>query len=86
MKDMQRCETCPAEHPIEEMRGHGDVYLCQKCSDDARDDGVITLPPEMLPRVRGGEVAIVCPSCGEHWRPEQDRCPKCGRGIDETVN
>ena len=35
MKDMQTCETCPAEHPIADMRGHGEVYLCPKCSDDA---------------------------------------------------
>lgn len=35
MKDMQTCETCPAEHPIDNMRCHGEVYLCPKCSGEA---------------------------------------------------
>ena len=50
------------------------------------EENETTLPPEMLPRVSGAEVVIVCPSCETHWKPEQERCPKCGRGIDEPVN
>jgi hypothetical protein len=34
---MQLCETCPAVHPIEDMRLHGEVWLCPKCSGDAED-------------------------------------------------
>ena len=49
-------------------------------------DDDVTLPPEMLPRVDGAEVIIVCPSCETHWKPEQEQCPKCGRGVDEPVN
>lgn len=45
-----------------------------------------TLPPEMLPRRPDAEVIIVCPSCETQWRPEDERCPKCGRGVDEPVN
>ena len=35
--DKQVCELCPAEHPIEDMRCHGEVYLCPKCSDEAHE-------------------------------------------------
>ena len=45
-----------------------------------------TLPPEMLPRVSGAEVIIVCPSCETQWKPDEDeKCPKCGRCIDEAI-
>jgi uncharacterized OB-fold protein len=49
-------------------------------------DDEVTLPPEQLPRVPGAEVITECPSCKTHWMPEQERCPACGRGIDEPVN
>jgi rubredoxin len=45
-----------------------------------------TLPPEELPKSPGAEVIIVCPSCEWQWVPEDERCPNCGRGIDEHVN
>lgn len=45
-----------------------------------------TLPPEMLPRFPGADVVIACPSCTQLWSPELERCPHCGRGIDEPVN
>lgn len=45
----------------------------------------VTLPPEELPRSPGVEVIIVCPSCERHWTPADERCPNCGRGIDEPV-
>lgn len=41
---------------------------------------------ETLPRVPGAEVIIVCPSCATQWKPEDERCPKCGRGMDEPIN
>lgn len=46
-----------------------------------------TLPPEMLPRVLGAEIAIVCPSCNRKriWGPKDGGCPSCGRRVDETV-
>ena len=42
-----------------------------------------TLPPEMLPRAPGADVIIVCPSCQWRWVPEDERCPNCGRSVDE---
>ncbi len=55
------------------------VVLSQDMSDE-------TLPPEMLPIAEGlAEVIIVCPSCETHWRPKDEKCPRCGRGIDEPI-
>lgn len=45
-----------------------------------------TLPPEMLPLSPGADAIIVCPSCEWYWTPADDKCPNCGRGIDQPVN
>lgn len=34
-EDMQVCETCPEKHFIGDMRLHGEVWLCPKCSSEA---------------------------------------------------
>ena len=46
-----------------------------------------TIPAEFLPQSIDGEVFVQCPSCDTHWSVFlADRCPKCGRGIDDPMN
>lgn len=41
--------------------------------------------PVTLPRSPGADVIIVCPSCGWQWVPEDEKCPNCGHGIDQSL-
>lgn len=64
MRDMQRCETCPSDHPIEEMERHGEVWLCPKCSRDA-NEAFLACDHSWRPDFdEHGEPAQYCGKCG----------------------